>query len=137
MTHILRDAYLATDSVFNADGEQHILRIGEANTGVHDLFVRHGVQAAAFITACNPASVKLTTAANQLAMQALKNESAVAQCRVFAGMGQARDGIWEPEASLMVMGIPREQAEAIGRRFGQNAIVWVEQSGMPSLVELT
>jgi hypothetical protein len=136
MTHNLREAYLATDFLFEANGEQHTVRIGEINAKLYELLIQHDVQGAAFITACNPASVQLTALANQLAMHALKNEAALVQYHVFTGQGQARDGNWEPEASLMVMGIPREQAEALGRCYGQNAIVWIEQSGMPKLIEL-
>lgn len=55
---------------------------------------------------------------------------------VYEGAGQGRAGDWAPEPSLMVLGIDRAQAEKLGRRYGQYAIVWVDATGMPSLVEL-
>ena len=34
------------------------------------------------------------------------------------------------------MGIPRAEAEALGRRLEQNAIVWIEKGRAPELVVL-
>jgi hypothetical protein len=43
---------------------------------------------------------------------------------------------WMPEDSLLVLDIPREEAGALGRRFGQAAIV-VGGKGAPELVYLS
>lgn len=135
----LRTAYLMTDFEFEAEGRRYTLRIGDQNPEVRDLLARHGVQNAAYITAHNPASLPRGEAHNTLAMRALRRdlEAGVGgSWAVFEGAGQGRAGGWPPEPSLMVLGIDRTQAEKLGRRYGQYAIVWVDATGMPSLVEL-
>jgi hypothetical protein len=37
---------------------------------------------------------------------------------------------------VLVLGIAREDAEALGRRFGQNAILYLEKGRAPELVLL-
>jgi hypothetical protein len=41
------------------------------------------------------------------------------------GAGRGHDGLWPPERSLLVVGLNRAAAAALGRRLRQNAIVWV------------
>jgi len=136
----LRAAYVATDFVFEAEGHTYILRIGEQNQQVRELFAKHSVQGAAYITACNPASLTLGDVHNTLAMRALRRDLSVRNGGrpwvVYSGAGQDRAGIWPPDPSLMVLGIDRAEAEALGRRYGQYAIVWIDEAGTPSLVDL-
>ena len=40
------------------------------------------------------------------------------------------------EPSRLVIGIYRDNAQALGRIFGQNAIVFIEKGGAPELVVL-
>jgi hypothetical protein len=37
---------------------------------------------------------------------------------------------------VLIMGIPRADAEALGRRLEQNAIVWIDKGRAPELVVL-
>jgi hypothetical protein len=137
--HDLRAAYLATDFVFEVEGQRYTLRVGEQNPQVCDLLVKQGAQGAAYITAFNPASLQLGEVHNTLAMRALRRDLKAndgGSWAVYAGAGQDRAGNWPPEPSLMVLGIDRAQAEKLGRRYGQYAIVWVDATGTPSLVEL-
>jgi len=52
-----------------------------------------------------------------------------------AGEGREPDGSWR-EPSRLVIGIYRENAEALGRLFGQNAVVFVEKGAAPELLVL-
>jgi hypothetical protein len=54
----------------------------------------------------------------------------------FEGEGRDPQGRWTPERSALVVGIPRQDAEAVGRAFGQNAIVFVERGRAPELIVL-
>src|SRR6266545_2088435 len=56
--------------------------------------------------------------------------------RCFEGEGRDPQGRWRPERSALVVGIPRADAEGVGRAFGQNAIVFVEKGRAPQLVLL-
>jgi hypothetical protein len=54
----------------------------------------------------------------------------------FPGEGQGEDPSWLAEASFLVLGLGREEASDLGRKYGQNAIVWVGSDGVPELVLL-
>ncbi|MHA4899884.1 DUF3293 domain-containing protein [Enterococcus faecium] len=41
---------------------------------------------------------------------------------------------WPPEASLLVLGVPAAEAEELGRRFGQVAVVVGERGGAGRLL---
>ena len=49
------------------------------------------------------------------------------------GEGIDDDGAWPPERSILVLGIERQTAVELGRRFGQRAIVCGELSGVADL----
>lgn len=134
----LRAAYLGADYVFEAEGQPYTLRVGEKNPHVRDLLAKHGVQGAAFVTACNPASLLLGDVHNKLAMRALKRDlrGSDRPKAMYEGAGHGLAGIWPSEPSLMLLGVDRLQAEKLGRRYGQYAIVWVDETGTPALVEL-
>ena len=61
----------------------------------------------------------------------------VAEGRVcLAGQGRHPDGGWPPEPSLLVLGLDRVAASELGRRWDQNAVVWVGEDATPELVLL-
>lgn len=135
----LRAAYLAANYVFEAEGHSYALRIGEQNRHVRDLLARHDAQGATFITAFNPASLPLGEAHNGLAMRAPRQDLNCGNGQpkaVYEGAGQDLAGAWLPGPSLMLVGTSRAHAEKLGRRYGQYAIVWIDEAGMPTLVEL-
>jgi len=59
-----------------------------------------------------------------------------AKYRIFQGEGRDPEGKWKAEPSVLIMGIPRAEAEALGRRLEQNAIVFIEKTKAPELVVL-
>ena len=40
------------------------------------------------------------------------------------GAGVGDDAEWPPEASLLILGMPRAEATALGHAFAQRAVVW-------------
>jgi hypothetical protein len=52
---------------------------------------------------------------------------------MFPGEGIGDDGVWPPERSVLVLGIEREAALQLGRRFGQRAIVCGDLGGLATL----
>jgi len=54
----------------------------------------------------------------------------------YPGEGRDAEGRWPAEPSLLVIGISRADAEAFGRRFEQNAVLFVERGGVPRLIVL-
>ena len=98
-----------------------------------ELVLRIGEPSAAFLTAANPHSERRPAAENLAALERLAQDASA--WRILRGEGRSADGRWR-EPSLLVLGIEREHARALGRRYGQNAIVFVERGAAPELVLL-
>ena len=130
----LRAAYINTDYIFDAEGKSLTLHVGETNSDVAKLILDHQAQGAVFITACNPASLPLGDIHNRLAMRALKKD--LSRYKTYDGYGESRSGSWEPEPSVFCIGISQYDAENLGKRYGQNAIIWVDGAGKAQLIEL-
>jgi hypothetical protein len=130
----LLKAYEDADYVVFADPEL-ILKIGEPSRRLDALLEREGATSAAFITAANPRSEKKSAAENAEALGALDQLIRAAGYPVRAAEGREPDGSWR-EPSRLVIGIYRDNAAALGRLFGQNAIMFVEKGKAPELVVL-
>jgi hypothetical protein len=88
----------------------------------------------AFITACNPRSVPLDEDANAERMMQLEMLVRGRGLACFQGEGQADDGDWPPEPSLLVLGISEADAVTVAREFEQHAIVSGRRGGEARLV---
>ncbi len=110
------------------------LLIDQPNTGLAGLYQQHAVQSAAFITACNPASQQTEPEKNQQLQQQLADKLAAQGYPFIDGIGQDPKHQWPGEPSFLVLGITQKEAEALGRQFGQNAIVWVGEDTCPRLL---
>ena len=130
----LMDAYREADYVVFAESE-FVLKIGEPSRRLDALLEQEGATTAAFLTAANPRSKPQSPAQNASALSALDQLVAAAGYPWRAGEGREPDGSWV-EPSRLVIGIYRENAEALGRLFGQNAIVFIEKGGPPELLVL-
>ena len=113
-----------------------VLRIGEPNPDLDELLEAEGAATAAYITAANPRGEVTTPWKNEIANAALVETQTKAGYRCFEGEGRDPKGLRAPERSALVVGIPRADAEGVGRAFGQNAIVFVEKGRAPELVVL-
>jgi hypothetical protein len=109
-------AYRATDyRVEDAPGGPFVVRIGDVCAEVDGEW--------AFVTACNPGSVRLSDDENGRRMADLEAQVRKRGWRYHHGHGVGRDGNWPPEPSLLVVGIAETEALELAERFGQNAIV--------------
>jgi hypothetical protein len=127
-------AYENADYVVFAEPE-FVLKIGEPSRRLDALLDEEGAETAAFVTAANPGSEPRVAAQNAEALATLDKLVAAAGYPWRAGEGREPDGTWV-EPSRLVIGIWRDNAEALGRAFGQNAIVFVEKGAAPELVLL-
>src|SRR3954462_11670481 len=134
LTPELLDAYRNADYVVFAD-PQVVLRIGENNPQVDALISAEGAKTAAFVTAANPRGEQRSDIENGVANAALQNFVAAAGYPHFWGEGRDPFGSWA-EPSFLVIGIYRNNAEALGQLFEQNAIVFCEVGRAPELVVL-
>ena len=127
-------AYEAADYVVFGEPEL-VLKIGEPSRRLDALLESEHASTAAFVTAANPRSEKKSPAENAAALGVLDQVIAAAGYPWRAGEGREPDGSWR-EPSRLVIGIYRENAEALGHLFGQNAVVFMQKGAAPELVVL-
>ena len=120
----LEAAYCATDyRVDDAPGGPFVIRIGDVCAEVEDDW--------AFVTACNPRSERLSDAENARRMSELEATVREGGWQYFHGHGVGLDAKWPAEPSLLLVGIQWGDAVALGKQFGQNAVV-VGSAGRPA-----
>jgi glycine/D-amino acid oxidase-like deaminating enzyme len=127
-------AYQETDYRVFGDSP-FTLRIREASEPLAELLRQHGTNCAAFITACNPFSRKLDEATNAARQAKLAQELTRRDLSLIAGEGRHPSEGWV-EPSYLVLGLSRDEAKKLGRRYEQNAVVWCEADAVPELVLL-
>jgi hypothetical protein len=121
-------SYLATDYVTR----RGVIRIGERSAEVDRALSRAGASRAVFVTAWNPHGRSAPRHWNAHALARLR----AGLPAFIVGYGRGRDGTWPPEASLLVFGVRRAVAAALGRRLRQNAVVFVRRGARAELVAL-
>ena len=132
----LLDAYRATHFVCGAEPDAFVLRIGACSGALADLYAAVGVSQAAYVTAFNPGSETQPAEVNTAAHARLRGARAAAGDRGVEGAGEGPEGRWHAEPSYLVLGMDLDGARELGRRYGQNALVWVGADALPTLVLL-
>lgn len=103
------------------------------------LLAETGHRCATFITACNPFGAQEDFEANMKACADLRKrlDNYVAEpTQIIEGDGIDPSGAWPAEKSFLVLGLDLEASEALGREFGQNAVVWSGADAIPRLILL-
>lgn len=120
----LEAAYRSTDyRVEDAPGGPFAIRVGQACPELDRLLAEMGEADWAYVTACNPGSVRLADDENARRTAELEALVRAGGWRFFRGHGVGRDGGWPPEPSLLILGMVETEEIDLGRRFGQNAVV--------------
>ena len=130
--HLL-SAYQATSYTALLPHGEIVLRIGEPCPALDALLQTLGHTSWAYVTACNPGS-RLDEAANAERQAELVAEVERQGRTWFPGRAIADDGSWPAEDSLWIPGLAHSGARALGRAFGQLAVVVGELGGPPRLV---
>jgi len=124
---LMRRSYPAYHRAFyraNAGGGNEIeIRVGKRTPALDGLLVREGKRRWVFMTACNPGARQLGAAENRIRTNALKSSLRRGRFLFFEGRSGADAGDWTEEASFLVVGIARREADRLRRRFGQDAFV--------------
>jgi len=131
----LRAAYeKALYCVFASPGVE--FRIGEPSDILDAMMAMGRVRSAAFVSSATARGAASPENERRVAEFLLRAQTAGLKYRVYPGEGRDPAGKWNPEPSVLILGIPREEAEALGRKLGQNAIVWIEKGKAPELAVL-
>ena len=129
-------AYFATDYVVFFGTRQIGIRPSIRSADIEKLLRRRKVRATAFITAFNPRGVDVGRSRNLAANRRLTALLRRAGYPVLSGEGRGDIGRWQPEPSLLALGIGGKRAALVGGRFGQNAIVYVKRGQPAELMRL-
>ena len=124
---------LARYTVLLSSREVHF-RIGQRCVELETCLGRRGVTSACFLTAANPGSVLQSDETNSSAHKELIESIERAGYPWLPGVASDPAGNWPEESSVLVPGMDYEVALKLGRRFGQNALVWIDASGLPTLL---
>ena len=132
----LLQKYRETEYRVRGDGGAFVLELDRPCEALAGIFRERRAASAAFISAFNPYSQATSRAENEAADARLKSRLAELGFEVIDAFGSdgTPDGWSEP--SCLVLGITREAAEALGRDFRQNAIVFAGADAVPRLVLL-
>jgi len=125
-------------AVFASPGVE--FRVGEPSDIVDAMMAMSHVHCAAFVSSATNRGTASPENERRLADFLLRGQidglNETAKYRVYQGEGRDPEGKWKAEPSVLIMGIPRAEAEALGRRLEQNAIVYIEKGQAPELLVL-
>jgi hypothetical protein len=73
---------------------------------------------------------------NRTRLHELKSDKSLQDFELVEGLGQHPTNAWEGEESFLVLGISLAKASEVGRKYNQNAIVWIDTDAIPQLILL-
>ncbi|MEO0345143.1 MAG: DUF3293 domain-containing protein [Pseudomonadota bacterium] len=110
------------------------LSIGSNSAALAALLRWAGVSQAAIVTAYNPGSDRQSGDANAAADRALRAGLEERGFDLRDTVATDPSNEWPDEPGVLVLGLDVEDARVLGRAFGQNAIVAVDNAGTVSLI---
>tara|TARA_B100000963_G_C22550640_1_gene636608 strand:+ start:812 stop:1237 length:426 start_codon:yes stop_codon:yes gene_type:complete len=129
----LIEAYENTNYYIYHDTEI-IINIAKKNIDLINLFKDKNLISASIITAYNPFSKIMTEEQNLSAQLQLKKMIEDSNLSYLDAIGQDIKKEWPGEPSFFIENISKENAIKLGRKFNQNAIVWVDKNLVPELI---
>jgi hypothetical protein len=120
---VLWDAYRRTTYVAHTGHGEIRINPGRRSAALDRLLIEHRSREWAYLTAYNPASCRLPEEENARRQRELVDAVRDRGLAFLDGEGTGEDTGWPPEPSVLILGIGLEDARALGRQFGQLAIV--------------
>lgn len=129
-------AYEATHYRAGFGPDALVLRIGQHSPALALRYAATGSDCALFITAFNPLGQEQDNTANQADHARLGEQLQEVASHVSEGEGADPAGKWPAERSYLAFGIDADAARELGRRFKQDAVVWIGKDAVPQLLLL-
>src|ERR1700686_13552 len=130
-------AYVAAHYKVTGTPTPFVLRVGKRSPELAAAYLADNVNCSAFLTAWNPNSVPQLEIINRASQERLETQLTAMGLTLLSGVGEDPWGAWPGDPSVLVLGLPRREAERVGRAFGQLAIVWSGETAVPELVVLS
>jgi hypothetical protein len=129
--------YQKSDYRVLGEGENDfVMHIGKPCPPLRSLMLRAVVSTACFVSAYNPRSEPCSDDENARAQTRLTQDVSQMGLSYLEGVGEDPDGECSGEPCLLVLGISHENTVMLGRKYGQNAVLWSEADGVPQLLLL-
>ena len=135
LTKELAAAYFTTDYIVDNRPNSFRLRAGGLSRQLQLLHSEKGVTCSAYLTACNPFSQPLSSADNELKMNDLKADLE-GKWEYQTGEGKDPEGRWPGEPSLLILGIPEEDAHRLAVKYGQFAYLFCKSGSNGSFAHV-
>ena len=119
--------------VHSPNGKNIPLHIGKRHPDFDDL-LPPDCKSWAFLTACNPRSEVFAHSENVERMRSLLEDISETGYVFWSGLGVSDISDWKPEESILVFGMPRDEAHLLAERYHQNAFVYGERGGVAELL---
>ena len=129
-------AYLITHYRVGTGPEAFTLGIDIKSDALLRLYTDTGQTCGLFITAYNPFGQAQSAEANEAAHSQLGDCLRALVPQVIEGVGADPAGAWPEEMSFFALGLGSDTARQLGRRFGQDAVVWAGSDAIPRLLLL-
>jgi hypothetical protein len=130
------EAYLDTQYRVDVGPDVFVLQVGQHSPALASRYAAIGSDCALFITAFNPLGQEQDDDANQTAHARLGEQLREVVDHVIEGDGADPSGQWPAERSYLAFGIDADAARELGRRFQQDAVVWIGKDAIPQLLLL-
>ena len=127
----LWDAYRRTTYLAHTPNGDIRINPGRRSPALDGLLNERRLREWAYLTAYNPASRKLDKEENVRRQRELIDAVRDRGLAFLEGEGIGADTGWPAEPSILILGIESDAARALGRQFGQLAIV-VGRAGQPA-----
>ncbi len=111
-----------------------VIEVEKRSKELDEFLHKHNVIEWTFITSLNPYSNQLTDEENEILFNSLLKD--IAGYTYFLGQGEGADKSWEPEKSVLIIGISESEAILLGNKYNQNAIIVGEKGSIAKLVLL-
>lgn len=122
--------------VLTGNSKSFVLKIKKKSPDLEALMKSHNLFTATYVTGYNSQGKQTEPHVNIRQQKLLLGDIRRTGLPFLEGFGEDPTGRWKSEPSFLVLGISLEDAEALGERYGQNAIVWMEDDYVPQLVML-
>jgi hypothetical protein len=132
----LVSAYHKTEFRFDGEAGSVSLRTGEYCNDLDAIMRDLGCRSACYITAFNARSSACPEEDNVAANGALRADILRMGLSYRDGIGIDPSDKWPGEPSFLVFGITFDGAQSLGAKYGQNAIVWIDDDAIPTLMLL-
>ena len=131
----LMSAYQNAEYIVFADTE-FVMLVAQYSEALHQTMTELQLTQMAFISAYNPYSEILEEPENLTRHSVLSKELNDLGLSFMEGLGRDKEGQWPGEISFLVLNISNDSARMLGNKYGQNAILWIEEDAIPQLLLL-